>query len=265
LRDRITSLSNPKVKRTISLHRRRVRNRERLFVAEGVRLVEEGLKARTKPTALFITEEAAAGERARDMLGMARDRGVSVTSVNQAVMSVMSVTETPQGILAIFPFLEHGVPEKPTLTLVVDRLRDPGNMGTMLRSADAAGVDEVLLTRRTVDIYNPKVVRAGMGSHFRVPIRFGMSWQQIGQAVEGMGVALADANGNESYEDVPWRDPWALIVGGEAEGSSNEARSLADRMIRIPCRGGIESLNAAVAGSVILFEARRQRRAGGTT
>ena len=172
----------------------------------------------------------------------------------------MTDTDTPQGILAVFPFFQPYSPAHPTLTLVIDRVRDPGNLGALLRSADAAGVDEVLLTRRTVDIYNPKVVRAGMGSHFRLPYRAGLGWQEIGRVVDGMGVALSDARGDENYDELPWRDPWAIIVGGEAEGSSPEARSLADRLIRIPCREGVESLNVAVAGSVILFEARRQRR-----
>jgi TrmH family RNA methyltransferase len=263
LRDRITSLSNPRVKRISSLHRRRVRHRERLFIVEGFRLVEEGLKARAKPTALFFTEEAAVTGRGQELLRMARDLGVVLTTVSSEVMSAMADTENPQGILAPFPFLKSSIPPRPTLTLVVDGVRDPGNLGTLLRSADAAEVDEVLLTRRSVDIYNPKVVRAGMGSHFRIRSRGGLSWQEIGRAVEGMGVALADARGEERYDDIPWRDPWAVIVGGEAEGGSVEARSLADRLISIPCREGVESLNTAVAGSVILFEARRQRRSGG--
>lgn len=265
MRDRITSLSNPRVKRIISLHRRRVRHRERLFIAEGFRLVEEGLKAKAKPAALFFTEEATGTDRGQDLLRAARDMGVMLTTVSSEVMSAMADTENPQGILASFSFPHSSVPPRPSLTLVVDGVRDPGNLGTLLRSADAAEVDEVLLTRRTVDIYNPKVVRGGMGSHFRLPSRGGLSWQEIGRAVEGMGVALADARSDERYDDIPWRDPWAVIVGGEAEGSSVEASSLADRLIRIPCREGVESLNAAVAGSVILFEARRQRRLGGTT
>ena len=265
MRDRITSLSNPRVKHIISLHRRRVRHRERLFIAEGIRLIEEGLKAKSKPAALFFTEEAASADRGQKLLRMARDMGVMLTEVSSEVMSAMADTENPQGILAAFSFVQSSIPTRPTLTLVVDGVRDPGNLGTLLRSADAAEVDEVLLTRRSVDIYNPKVVRGGMGSHFRLPSRGGLSWQEIGRAVEGMGVALADARGGERYDDVPWRDPWAVLVGGEAEGSSVEARSLADRLITIPCRQGVESLNTAVAGSVILFEARRQRRSGGTT
>ena len=260
MRDRITSLSNPRVRHIISLHRRRVRRRERLFLAEGFRLIEEGLKARAQPTALFFTDAAAATDRGHDLLRVAQDLGIGPIAVSPELMSAMADTDTPQGILAAFPFFQPCGSTHPTLTLVIDRVRDPGNLGALLRSADAAGVDEVLLTRRTVDIYNPKVVRAGMGSHFRLPYRVGLGWQEIGRVVDGMGVALSDARGDENYDELPWRDPWAIIVGGEAEGGSPEARSLADRLIRIPCREGVESLNAAVAGSVILFEARRQRR-----
>jgi TrmH family RNA methyltransferase len=217
-----------------------------------------------RPIALFFADTAAATDRAHSLLRMARDLELEPVVVDPELMSAMADTDAPQGVLAVFPFLQPCTSTHPTLTLVIDQVRDPGNLGTLLRSADAAGVDDVLLTRRTVDIYNSKVVRAGMGSHFRLPFRAALSWEEIRHAVDGMSVALADARGDTAYCDIPWHKSWALIVGGEAKGASPEACSLADRLIRIPCREGVESLNAAVAGSVILFEARRQRNLKGT-
>jgi TrmH family RNA methyltransferase len=174
-------------------------------------------------------------------------------------MKAMADTVTPQGILAVVPFVELSPPSHPSLSLVVDRLRDPGNLGTILRSAHAAGVEQVILAPKTVDPYNPKVVRGAMGAHFRLPIKV-LSWPEIADALAGVQILLADVQGEQAHYEVDWTRPSALIIGGEAYGASREAKQLATATIAIPMHGGAESLNAAVAVSVILFEAARQRR-----
>jgi TrmH family RNA methyltransferase len=168
------------------------------------------------------------------------------------------------GLLAVVPFPRLAPPARPSLLLIADALRDPGNLGTLLRSAAASGVDAVLLAPETVDAFNPKVVRGGMGAHFRIPIVVA-DWAQIALRVLGMEVWLAAAGAESLYTQVDWTKPCALIVGGEAEGVSEPATKLATGRVRIPLARGVESLNAGVAASVILFEAARQKGAAGHT
>ena len=174
-----------------------------------------------------------------------------------AGLAACANTQTPQGVLAVAPFVQ--LPSRPGLCLIVDGLRDPGNLGTILRSAEAAGVGEVLLAPGSVDAYNPKVVRGAMGAHFRLPVA-GLDWPAIGEKVAGRPVWLADAQGETPYDAVDWTEPATLIVGGEAAGAGREAAELATGNISIPMAGGTESLNAAMAATAILFEAARQRR-----
>jgi TrmH family RNA methyltransferase len=180
-------------------------------------------------------------------------------AVSERVMKAMADTVSPQGVLAVVPFVELELPPGPSLGLVVDGLRDPGNLGAILRSANATGVEQVILAPKTVDPYNPKVVRGAMGAHFRLPIQ-ALSWPEITEALVGVEVLLADVRGEQVYYEVDWAKTSALIIGGEAYGASGEAKELATATIAIPMHGGVESLNAAVAASVILFEAARQRR-----
>jgi RNA methyltransferase, TrmH family len=141
--------------------------------------------------------------------------------------------------------------------LILDAVRDPGNVGTILRSARAAGVDAVFCAHGTADPYNDKVVRAGMGAHFAVPLRVA-SWEMIADALHGISrVYLADARGEVVYTRADWSHPVALIVGGEAEGASDAAKKIATARVSIPMRGGAESLNAAMAATVLLFQAAR--------
>lgn len=255
----ITSVANEKVKYVRSLYRRRVRYRERCFVVEGVRLVEEVFRAGIVPALLFYDEGIVATPGRGELLVEAREKGLTAFAVSEKVMKALADTVSPQGVLAVVPFVELAPPPSPYLALVADRLRDPGNLGTILRSANAAGVEQVILAPKTVDPYNPKVVRGAMGAHFRLPIA-ALSWLEIAQALAGVRVLLADVRAEQAYHEVDWTQPSALIIGGEAHGASQKARELAVATIAIPMHGGAESLNAAMAASVILFEAARQRR-----
>lgn len=256
----ITSLTNEKVKYARALRQRRQRAREGHFLIEGVRLLEEAMRAGCIPALLFFQPEQAEDPRSQALLARARGAGTPCYAVSEPVLRSLSETVTPQPLVAVVPQPRPQLPARASLVLVVDRLRDPGNLGTILRTAAAAGVDAVLLGPGTVDAFSPKVVRAGMGAHFRLPLAVGVQWPQIAERLHGLSVWLADARGELVYDAVDWRKPAALIIGGEAAGASDEAAALAQGRVRIPMHGDTESLNAAVAAAVILFEAARQRR-----
>lgn len=199
------------------------------------------------------------------ILDAVTDRAVGRTRIVAAApFDVVAETVSPQGVLAVFPFPELRIPGRgAAFFLIVDRVRDPGNLGTLLRAAVGAGVTAVFLTAESVDPFNPKAVRAAMGAHFRVPIR---AFDAEAEALVRSSCplrALTEAAGQVPIDGLDWTQPAAVIVGSEATGASSEARDLATVRAAIPLLGGVESLNAAVAGAVVLFEAARQRRRGG--
>jgi len=253
----IQSVQNPKVKRARLLRRRRVRLREGKLFVEGLRLIEDALASGCQPELLFFTPDAFNHGRLSQMVSRWQD---IAWEVSDKVMMKLTETVTPQGIAAILSLPVLSWPTQPTFLLVVDQLRDPGNMGTLLRSAAGAGVEGVIVPKGSVDPWSDKVLRAGMGAHFRLPIRDGLAWPEVPPLLAGLRVRLADAQGESSYDEVNWCQPSALIVGGEAEGASQLAINQASDLISIPMAHAVESLNAGVAGSVILFEAVRQRR-----
>jgi TrmH family RNA methyltransferase len=254
----ITSIQNERVKYIRSLARRRARQREGRFVVEGTRLLEEAMRAGLTPALVLYSEDWVAAAAAAHLLPWLAQAKEGAWLASDAVVAACASTTTPQGVIAVLPCVQ--LPPRPGLALILDRLRDPGNLGTILRSAEAAAVGQVVLGPGTVDAYNPKVVRASMGAHFRLPVS-SLPWARIARQVAGRAVWLADAVGEVDYDAVDWTLPSALIVGGETEGASTEAVSLATGRVSIPMAAGTESLNAAMAATVILFEAARQRRA----
>lgn len=227
------------------------------FVVEGVRLVEEAVNAGWKFQ--FALYSDGLSERGAHLLDRLKANGIEVDEVSGDLLQKLSDTETPQGILAVLELTQLPITNYPDFILIPDRVRDPGNLGTLLRSAAATGVQAVLLPPETTDAFAPKVLRAGMGAHFRLPIRE-MGWEQIEQIVKSanLQVYIADMDGISCWE-TGLSKPLALIIGGEAEGASDEAQRLANGKISIPMSGGVESLNAGVAGSVLMFEVVRQR------
>lgn len=253
----ITSVNNPKVRYVARLQsERRFRTREGAYVVEGTRWLTDVVQQELAPLAVYYTGEW------RDRPGHSKilqQLGDPVQAVSDPVMAAMSDTETPPGVLAVLPIQPRPLPSRPQLLLILDEIRDPGNLGTMLRTAAAAGADGILLSPGCVDPYNPKVVRAGMGAHLRNALQQ-MEWAQIAGVASGLQVWLAAAGGELPYNDVNWRQPSGLIIGSEAHGAGEEARALAAGTIYIPMHAASESLNAASAAAVILFEALRQRR-----
>lgn len=260
----ITSTANPRVKYVRSLHRQSVRERERCFIAEGARLVADALMAHASIREAFFTEEFAASPMGAGLLPQLQQATDACFAVSPAVMRAMADTMTPQGVLAVAEMPSWPSPKPPKrIGLILDEWRDPGNLGTALRTAEAAGADWVILTPGTVDSFSPKVVRAGMGAHFRLPVFPDRAWGEIRQVVGRAPMYLADARAVLPYDAVDWTRPAVLVVGGEAHGAGEGVRTVGATPIAIPMMGGTESLNAAVAASVILMEAFRQRRRTG--
>ncbi|MFM8874989.1 MAG: TrmH family RNA methyltransferase [Anaerolineae bacterium] len=254
----ITSNQNSKIKLIRALLGRAKERREAgAFVAEGVRLVEEAVISNWRFRIALYDETLS--ERGRLQVERLRSQGVDVEEVSASVMKSISETEAPQGILAVLEATQLPIPQSSNFILIPDQIRDPGNLGTLLRSAAASGVQAVLIPPETTDAFAPKVLRSGMGAHFRLPIH-SMSWEEIGKSVAGLQVFVADMDGQSCW-DTDLSKPIVLIVGNEAEGASESAQKLANGKISIPMSGETESLNAGVAGSVLMFEVMRQRAA----
>ena len=251
----ITSLQNEKVKLTRGLQSRaRTRRKERKIALEGRRLIEDAVERGHEP--LFLLYEP--GSASADLMVLMKEWGVNLAPVSMEVMRHISETPQPQGIVGVFPLPTPPLPRKPSRVLILDNLRDPGNMGTILRTAGAAGVQVVVLSPGCADPYNPKTLRSGMGAHFRVPV-VEATWEQIEGYCEPLNVYLAKGQGKLAYDQADWRSGWALVIGNEAHGVGDEATQIAMTAITIPMAAETESLNAAIAAGVILFEAARQR------
>lgn len=255
----ITSSKNPKIQWVRSLQSRSRQRREAgAFVIEGVRLVEEALAADYKAQLVLYSNDL--NPQGQELVRSFQSQGAPIEQVSTRVMRAASDTDSPQGILVVLPMIAKSPPETLTFVLIPESVRDPGNLGTMLRTAEAAGVESVILPEGTVDPYAPKVLRSAMGAHFRLPV-VSASWEAIHPEIKAasLKVFLADARGGEKYTQADLNAPLALVVSGETEGPSEKALDLADAHLYIPMPGGAESLNVAIAASILMFEVVRQR------
>jgi RNA methyltransferase, TrmH family len=254
----ITSADNYRVKQARALLDQRGREAQNHCLIEGVRLIEEAMRAGIVPALVFFTDQARNTARSVALLDAASSAGAQLLELSPQVFGTLSDTVTSQGIIAEIVLPRPAPPEQAQFVLVLDRLRDPGNLGTILRSAEAAAVETVVLAPGCVDPWNPKVVRSGMGAHFHLRLLRMTSWTPLEALLMGLPVWLADAHGAMDYDEVNWTVPCALVVGGEAEGVSAEARQLGIGNVAIPIAGAAESLNAAMAATVLVFERARQ-------
>ena len=254
----ITSTKNAKIKWVRSLQSdSRVRRQQGAFIIEGTRLAEEASFAGWSAKLVLYTEGLDA--RGHNALAKFEAKLVPCELVTESVMRAASDTQNPQGILVVLDIQPLPIPDTLDFVLIPDSVRDPGNLGGMLRTAAAAGLDAVFIPPGTVDPYAPKVVRAAMGAHFRVPI-LERSWDDIETIIKHLQVILASVERSTPYYQVDLRPPVVIIIGGEAEGAGIIAHHLATRLIYIPMPGGAESLNTAVAAGILIFEVLRQRR-----
>ncbi|WP_328497455.1 RNA methyltransferase [Streptomyces sp. NBC_00414] len=255
------------------LARRSFRGKERLFLAEGPQAVREAAAHRVggEPALVDLFATVDAAERYADIVGEARDAGARVHLADDDVIADISTTVTPQGLVGICRFLdtpfEKIVEARPKLVAVLAHVRDPGNAGTVLRCADAAGADAVVLTDASVDLYNPKCVRASVGSLFHLPVAVGVPVEQAVRDLRDAGVRIlaADGAGEDDLDDEldqgTMGGPTAWVFGNEAWGLPEETRALADAVVRVPIHGRAESLNLATAAAVCLYASARAQRA----
>ncbi|MEV8285685.1 MULTISPECIES: TrmH family RNA methyltransferase [Streptomyces] len=269
----LISPRSPRVTAARRLARRAFRGKERRFIAEGPQAVREAVGHRGDdgvPTLieLFTTVEAA--ERYAGIVDAARAAGAQVHHADDAVVADLSQTVTPQGLIGVCRFLdspfESVLRARPRLVAVLANVRDPGNAGTVLRCADAAGADAVVLTDASVDLYNPKSVRASVGSLFHLPVAVGVPVEEAVTGLRGAGVRVlaADGAGDMDLDDEldagTMGVPTAWIFGNEAWGLPAETRALADAVLRVPIHGKAESLNLATAAAVCLYASARAQR-----
>lgn len=249
----ITSVQNERVKLANALITgAKNRRKEGKIALEGVRLIQDAIERGGYTPDYILYDPKQVNVQALQPLTN------QLFEASAEVIKHVSATEQPQGIIGVFPMPTAKLPTKPQQILILDHLRDPGNLGTILRTAAGAGVDVVLLSPGCVDLYNDKVLRGGMGAHFRLTIAE-RSWQDIRDLVGDAPVYLAEMSGDVAYDAVDWTAQYALIIGSEADGASPEAEALATARVYIPMATETESLNAAVAAGVLMFEAARQR------
>lgn len=257
----LTGLQNPMVKAAAELKQKKYRQQQGLFLAEGLRTVEEAVRYGAVQSIFYTAIE---DDRTRAVLEEAAAKQIKLVCVSDKVLKKIADTETPQGITAVCEmrskrlddFLASG-----KMLLVLDRVTDPGNIGTMLRTADAAGVGGLLLLQGCADIYAPKTVRASMGSLFHLPVLSGLSEELLVQAARKAGyellVTCLDGADNLYKADLQGRI--AFVMGNEANGVSPALLAAADKRVFIPMQGRAESLNVAMAAGIVMFEALRQK------
>ncbi len=253
----ITSRSNPKIKWLRSLQKAKFRKQESLFLAEGVRLLEETTHHPIH-TLICCLDIVRGNERTAALFGKLSAQADDLVYVNENVLQSISPTMVSQGLIAVFPILKGEPAVEQDLVLILDGISDPGNMGTMLRTARAANVDQVFVMGDCVDVYSPKVVRSGLGAHFHLAISELSDWSLLDPGVQ---IVIADAHADMSYREFDWRAKTALIMGSEAHGAQSPVPDdQAIQRVTIPMAPGAESLNVAVAAGVLLMEAFAVRR-----
>lgn len=260
----ITSPRNQHIQRVRKLVKKGVRDASREFLVEGPTGVKEAL-LRGRVLSLFV--EGPVSPSYTDILELAAARRITIWEVSGQVMGSISRTETPPGVIAIARHVDVA-PEKLInsgfdLAVLLAQVRDPGNVGTILRTARAAGAQAAFLSEGTTDLYNPKVVRAAAGAVFGVPVARDVNMQVILKELRGTGVRTiaADPRGDTEYDQTDMTGSVAFVLGNEAWGIDKELKELVDHRVRIPMHPEAESLNVAASSAILLFEVLRQRRA----
>ncbi|UJF36454.1 TrmH family RNA methyltransferase [Paenibacillus hexagrammi] len=256
----IMSVQNPRVKEWAQLLERRGRDKQGRYLIEGYHLVEEALRSGAAVECVVYSVD-------KDLpSGLLEAAGVAVEwiAVSQAVLEKCSDTQTPQGVFAVVAkrgmTADELLEARPDLAVILDGVQDPGNLGTIIRSADAVGAGAVVIGRGTVDLYNPKTIRSTMGSLYHLPIVEADLQELLPRARErGMRLVTTSLQAQRSCYETDLRQPTWLVMGNEAKGVSPEVAALSDVQVIIPMQGKAESLNVAMAATVLLFEASRQR------
>jgi len=265
----ITSNNNAKVKQVVQWQTKaKERRKDHVFLAEGIRMCEEAPVKNVRE--VYLTEELEQKIRQNAQNGDTafwdKLQQTGYETVSTEVFAKMADTQTPQGILTVLEQpvydLTQLLEQPDPLFLMLENLQDPGNLGTILRTAEGAGVTGILMDRECVDVYNPKTIRSTMGSIYRMPFVY---VEDLGKGIQdlkdkGITTYAAHLEGTNSYDEEDLTNPCAFLIGNEGNGLRREIADMADCYVKIPMLGQVESLNAAIASSVLMFEAARQRR-----
>lgn len=264
----MVSIQNPRIKYVRRLAGHHFREKEKKFLVEGLRFVEEILESAWPVEMLVYSKKIMENPRAGNLIAKAAARNAVLIEVEEDVFAELAETSTPQGIIAVAPQRDNSLENldpvsEPALLVLADGVQDPGNLGAIVRSADAAGAGGVVLFKGTVDVYNPKALRATMGSIFHLPIIQGAGAEEVLHYLSGRGIKIVagDPRAGKVLSEVDLTVPCALVVGGEAAGFGAVLKEGADELARIPMPGRAESLNVAISASIMLYEAIRQRGA----
>jgi len=260
----ITSLQNPRIKNVVKLRQRASRDEQGILIVEGYRELKRALENHRRPVSLFYCRDFFLGKNEPEIIDQCRSAGAEVISCASTVFAKIAYRERPEGLLALVPQIKCDLPglklPPAPLLIVAEAIEKPGNLGTILRSADAAGADAVIVCDRCTDINNPNVVRASIGAIFTVPVVETSSEDAIKWLHKNkIQILAASPHAKLAYTQADLRRGTAIVVGAEQYGLSEQWMKAADLQVRIPMRGQIDSLNVAAATTILLFEAARQR------
>ncbi len=258
----ISSTNNPQMKHLVQMQKKaKLRKEEQAFVIEGTKMFEEALQLNLIKKAYF--SETYWKEKAK---GSSYLKAIAYEVVTDAVLKEISDTMTPQGVTAIVKMpqydLEKLITREQVNLVLLENLRDPGNLGTIVRTAEGAGMDGIILSKESVDIYNPKVIRSTMGAIYRMPILYVDCLAEclINLQKSGIVIYAAHLKGKNNYDKEQYAKKTGFIIGNEANGITDAIADLSDCLVKIPMEGNVESLNAAVAAALLMYEIYRQKR-----
>jgi len=261
----ITSGQNPVIKEIKALKEKKYRDQKGLYFIEGIRFIEEAIKEKELISKVLVSEKIGEVKGGKEILKQLEEANFSsIYTVPNKLYLEVTDTENPQGILAVMHKKSvsiESVYDNKNFFVVLDSIQDPGNMGTIIRTADAAGATAVIVSKGCVDVYNPKVLRATMGSIFHIPICYCENILETLQSLKAKGIVLCAAHlsGSKSYFDLNYKNNIAIIIGNEANGISDSVAALSDELVKIPMEGKSESLNASIAAGLLIYEVLRCR------
>lgn len=261
----IISSNNSLIREIQMLKTKKQRDKKKKFFIEGLRFVEEALNSRTKIKDVIISEKFNETTSSDLIIDRILKENYNINMVSDKIFKEISDTENPQGIMAILEYnhknLDNIISEENNFIVILDCVQDPGNMGTIIRTADAAGVTGIVISKGSVDPYNPKVLRSTMGSIFNVPVAVVEDLEQALEILQIKKIKIFGAalEGTKNYFDINFEDNVAIAIGNEANGLSDSVKAIADELLKIPMIGNTESLNASVAAALLMYEVMRNK------
>lgn len=258
----IKSKDNDKIKYTKSLLKTKGRNKEKKFIIEGYRILTLALECDAKLEYVFINEDFENKKDHQELLHQLEQKNIKIYKTTNKLFLEMVDTENTQGILGVLKYKErdmvNNINDDDKFVLILDRIQDPGNMGTIIRTADSAGVDAIILLKGCVDIYNPKVIRSTMGSIFNMNI-INTTQEEAVDVLKKQGFSIVSSylQTDSYYHQTTYDGKIALVIGNEANGINEQLISESDKLIKIPIYGDAESLNAAISAAILMYEIKK--------